>query len=121
MLFILSAFVYVFAVTYLTSRNEIDIEVARNLAGKPYNIDSWTPETWYHALLSLPLHKADFSSAYAEMVMWRWWLLLYLFVSLMAFYWTAIVYYKEGEEVHTNFEQYWDIEVDNMKGKSSPL
>jgi hypothetical protein len=118
-LFTFSAFIYVFAVTYLTIGNQIDLRVARNLAGKPYNIDSWTPETWYQALLSLPLYKADLSSAYEEMVTWRWWILPYLFVCLAAFVWTATVYVKE-RELPMDFMRYWSEKV-SMDRKSSPV
>lgn len=94
-LFILSAFIYVFAVTYLTSENSINIRYAQSMDGAPYPIDSWTPETWYKALLLLPLENVDLTGPYQEMVAWRWWILPYLMVSLLAFAWTAIVWVRE--------------------------
>jgi hypothetical protein len=65
-LFILAAFTYVAAVTYLTIDNKIDLDVARATASAgpgnaaaAYSIDSWTPETWYQALVLLPLDESN--------------------------------------------------------------
>ncbi|QKX61668.1 uncharacterized protein TRUGW13939_08820, partial [Talaromyces rugulosus] len=93
--FILSAFIYVFAVTYLTSNNRINTIYAQSIDGAPYPIDSWTPETWYKALLLLPLTNVDLTGAYQEMAVWRWWIIPYLIVSMLAFGWTAIVWLNE--------------------------
>lgn len=94
-LFILSALIYVFAVTYLTSDNRINTRYAQSMDGSPYPIDSWTPETWYKALLLLPLANVDLTGAYQEMVAWRWWIFPYLTMSILAFGWTAIVWVNE--------------------------
>ncbi|CRG86578.1 hypothetical protein PISL3812_03588 [Talaromyces islandicus] len=94
-LFILSAFIYVFAVTYLTSENRINTRYAQSMDGAPYPIDNWTPETWYKALLLLPIENVDLTGAYQEMVAWRWWIFPYLMVSILASGWTAIVWLRE--------------------------
>jgi hypothetical protein len=94
-LFILSAFIYVFAVTYLTIDNRINTRFAQSVDGAPYPIDSWTPETWYKALLLLPLDKVDLTGAYQEMVAWRWWIFPYLLVIILASGWTAVVWLRE--------------------------
>ncbi|KAH8697855.1 hypothetical protein BGW36DRAFT_450608 [Talaromyces proteolyticus] len=94
-LFVLSAFIYVFAVTYMTSENRINTRIAESINGAAYPIDSWTPETWYRALLLLPLTGVDLTGAYQEMVAWRWWTLPYLAVSTLAFGWTAVVCVKD--------------------------
>ncbi|EED16940.1 conserved hypothetical protein [Talaromyces stipitatus ATCC 10500] len=95
-LFTLSALVYVVSVTYLTINNKIDMDVARAVSSKsqPYNIDSWTPETWYRALLLLPLEQdtiESLNSAHHEMVAWRWWVLFYHIVDSLVFWWTGMV------------------------------
>lgn len=107
MLFNLAAFTYVSAVTYLTIKNRINIDVARAAASAgpavaAYNIDSWTPETWYQALLLLPLDVATesrLSAAVSEMVAWRTWITLYQIVGAVVMGWTGMAYLREWKRV----------------------
>lgn len=108
-LFILAAFTYVAAVTYLTMDNKIDLDVAQAAASAgpggaaaAYSIDSWTPETWYQALLLLPLDdstKSSLSAAVSEMVAWRAWITLYQVVAVVVLGWTGMVYLREWRRV----------------------
>ena len=108
-LFQLTALTYVFAVTYLTIDNTIDIDTAQALstaagAGPvpPYSIDSWTPETWYKAVLLLPLDastKSRLSSATSEMVAWRSWIVFYVVVGVVVMAWTAMAYLREWKRI----------------------
>lgn len=105
-LFILTAFTYVAAVTYLTMDNKIDLDVAQAAAsagpGVGYGIDSWTPETWYQALVLLPLDestKSNLSAAVSEMVAWRAWVTLYQVVAAVVLGWTGMVYLREWRRV----------------------
>lgn len=106
--FIFSAFVYVTAVTYLTIENTIDIDYARSLAASSqvgggggaisYAIDSWTPETWYRAVLLLPLDANTMSTifnAYHEMLVWRYWMQIYQIVAGVVLWWTGMSCWKE--------------------------
>lgn len=106
-LFILTALTYVLAVTYLTIDNKIDIDIARTLSPTgpqvvAYNIDSWTPETWYQALLLLPLEvstESMLSAAVSEMVAWRAWVTLYEIVAMVVTWWTGMTYLREWKRV----------------------
>lgn len=108
-LFILSAFTYVAAVTYLTIDNKIDLDIARatasagtGSAAAAYSIDSWTPETWYQALVLLLLDeptKSSLSAAVSEMVAWRAWITLYLIVAAVVLGWTGMAYLREWRRV----------------------
>lgn len=67
-----------------------------------YGIDSWTPETWYRALLLLPLDsatKSDLSAAFQEMGAWRLWINLYQMVGSVVMWWTGMVYLREWKRV----------------------
>ncbi|EEA21488.1 hypothetical protein TMatcc_009102 [Talaromyces marneffei ATCC 18224] len=105
-LFNLAALVYVFAVTYLTIENKINIGIARAAAsagpGVGYSIDSWTPETWYQALLLLPLESSThstLSAAAQEMVAWRVWIILYQIVGAVVVGWMGMAYLREWKRV----------------------
>jgi hypothetical protein len=70
--------------------------------GAAYSIDSWTPETWYQALLLLPLDqstKSTLSAAVSEMVAWRTWITLYQIVGAVVMGWTGMVYLREWKRV----------------------
>ncbi|USP77715.1 1-acylglycerol-3-phosphate acyltransferase [Curvularia clavata] len=54
-LFTLSAFIFTFVVTYQTTGQQIREPVAVNTAGMNYPEFHWTPETWFKAVLDLPL------------------------------------------------------------------
>jgi hypothetical protein len=92
----LAAFIYTFVVTYQTWNQTISIPLAVALgqSPRPYPLNSWTPETWYRAVLRLSI--ADPSVAHTlrfhehEMTAWRWWLLPYLLVNAFALGWTAL-------------------------------
>lgn len=54
----LTALIYVFVVTHMTDKQTIDLALAAsNAFPAKYPKDSWTPETWYSAVLKLPLAK----------------------------------------------------------------
>jgi hypothetical protein len=76
MLFTLSAIVFVFTVTHQTSNQAIRAPIAANNQGKPYAEFKWTPETWFKAVLDLPLadeHKrTEIEGKVTIMVAWRW-------------------------------------------------
>lgn len=106
-LFILAALTYVSFVTYLTIDNRINIDIARTLSptgpqAVAYNIDSWTPETWYRALLLLPLDastESGSSAAVSEMAAWRTWITLYEIVAVVVMGWTGMVYLREWKRI----------------------
>lgn len=86
-LFTLSAFIFVFVVTYQTTNQGINpSEVRPNLA---YSVDKWTPETWFKAVLDLPLARDDqrhhISKNVRNMVAWRWMLIPILLTDAVAF------------------------------------
>lgn len=78
-LFTLSAIIFVFLVTYQTTGQIIRAPVAANTMGKNYGEFKWTPETWYQAVLDLPLanqgQRSAIESRVSVMVAWRWMLL----------------------------------------------
>lgn len=84
-IYVLATFIYVFVVTYQTFNNTIDVAVAARIVDPldhQYPLDTWTPETWYRALQRLPIETGvDIRTDYRAMVVWRWWILPYLFVS----------------------------------------
>ncbi|KAL1969197.1 hypothetical protein VTN77DRAFT_451 [Rasamsonia byssochlamydoides] len=90
----LAAFIYTFIVTYQTRNQTISLPVAIGQSPLPYQLNSWTPETWYRAVLQLSI--ADKSVAdtlrfhYHEMAAWRWWILPYLLVSAFTLGCTAV-------------------------------
>ncbi|KUL82733.1 hypothetical protein ZTR_11119 [Talaromyces verruculosus] len=108
-LFILAAFTYVAAVTYLTIDNKIDLDIVRatasagpGSAAAAYSIDSWTPETWYQALVLLLLDestKSSLSAGVSEMVAWRAWITLYLIVAAVVLGWNGMAYLREWRRV----------------------
>jgi hypothetical protein len=86
-LFTLSAFIFVFVVTYETTNqvilpSEVHLDVA-------YSVDKWTPETWFKAVLDLPLARSDqrshISKNVRNMVAWRWMLIPILLTDMVAF------------------------------------
>jgi hypothetical protein len=71
------ALIYVFAVTSTTNGQSIDLSVASaNPDPTPYPLDSWTPETWYSAVLQLTLAAQDDRDTIGRylhiMQAWRW-------------------------------------------------
>jgi hypothetical protein len=51
----LSALIYTFVLQNQTSSQTISLEAAARAAPAKYPLDSWTPESWYNAMLALPL------------------------------------------------------------------
>jgi hypothetical protein len=86
-LFTLSAFIFVFVVTYQTTDQQILPSIAHsNIA---YPADKWTPETWFKAVLDLPLAHQDqydnISNKVRNMVVWRWMLVPIFLADVAAF------------------------------------
>lgn len=54
-----SSLIYVFVVTNNHSGQRIDPGVAARLQGRPYNLESWTPQNWFSAVLKLDLSYPD--------------------------------------------------------------
>ncbi|KAF1973937.1 hypothetical protein BU23DRAFT_553917 [Bimuria novae-zelandiae CBS 107.79] len=86
-LFTLSAIIFVFLVTNQTNNQHILESVARS--GVKYPENWWTPETWYKAVLELPLasqgHRGNISSAVTRIVAWRWMLIPIFIVDAITF------------------------------------
>ncbi len=88
-----AALIYTFVATSQTSGQVIDLAVAQaNLPPAHYPDGSWTPETWYAAVLDLPLLSPSnvriISGNVGMMRGWRWNLVPLLilgFVLLMLF------------------------------------
>lgn len=55
LLLVLSALIYVFVLTNQHNGQTIDAAVAAKLHGRKYNLDSWTPQNWFSAVLKLDL------------------------------------------------------------------
>jgi hypothetical protein len=89
-IFSLSAFIFVFVVTYQTTGQRIREPIAINAAGLNYPAEKWTPETWFRAILDLPLahgaQHAQIKSRVRNMEAWRWILLPLLLVYITASY-----------------------------------
>jgi hypothetical protein len=98
-IYLLATFIYVFVVTYQTFNNTINEAAAATIVDPSVNryaLDTWTPETWYRALQRLPIETSvDIQPDYNSMVVWRWWILPYLFVSAGVCAWTARVMIRE--------------------------
>ncbi|KAF2004012.1 hypothetical protein P154DRAFT_427492 [Amniculicola lignicola CBS 123094] len=86
-LFTLSAIIFVFLVTNQTQGQSISSDIARN--NIPYPANKWTPETWFKAVLDLPLaneHQHNkISSRVNNMVAWRWMLIPIFLTDIAAF------------------------------------
>ena len=89
-IFSLSAFIFVFVVTYQTTGQRIREPIAINAVGLNYPAEKWTPETWFRAILDLPLadgaQHAQIKSRVRNMEAWRWILLPLLLVYITASY-----------------------------------
>ncbi|KAF1840168.1 uncharacterized protein K460DRAFT_421161 [Cucurbitaria berberidis CBS 394.84] len=88
-LFTLSAFIFVFIVTYKTMGQYIREPIAANNVGTDYAEYKWTPETWMKAVLDLPLadqgKRDQINTRVTNMVAWRWMLLPLFIVDCLAF------------------------------------
>jgi hypothetical protein len=88
-LFTLSALIFVFLVTYQTTGQSIRVPIAANTQGQNYAEYKWTPETWFKAVLDLPLaderKRDEINSKVTNMVAWRWMLVPILVADIIAF------------------------------------
>ncbi|KAF1943701.1 hypothetical protein EJ02DRAFT_443207 [Clathrospora elynae] len=98
-LFTLSAIIFVFVVTYQTTGQHIREPVASNNIGVNYFEFQWTPETWFKAVLDLPLadgaKRDQIRDKVTNMVVWRWMLLPILLVDCVAFGITMMAWRKQ--------------------------
>jgi hypothetical protein len=98
-LFTLSALVFVFVVTNQTTGQSIRIPISANSQGQNYAEFNWTPETWFKAVLDLPLadkHTRDeIDSKVTNMVAWRWILVAILVVDVIAFGVTTLAWLRQ--------------------------
>jgi hypothetical protein len=101
--FCLSAFIFVFVVTYQTTGQAIREPIASNTVGINYPYHSWTLETWFKAVLDLPLadaaQHAQIKSRVECMIAWRWMLLPLLIVYITAFSVTAVTWSRQRRDV----------------------
>jgi hypothetical protein len=97
-LFTLSALIFVFVVTNQTTDQTIRAPIAANTEGQNYAEFKWTPETWFQAVLDLPLadqHTRDeIKSKVTNMVAWRWMLLAIIIVDVIAFGVTTLAWLR---------------------------
>jgi hypothetical protein len=98
-LFTLSALIFVFIVTSQTKGQSIRIPIAANAQGQNYPEYKWTPETWFKAVLDLPLadkHMRDeIDSKITNMVTWRWMLVPILAADVIAFGVTTLAWLRQ--------------------------
>jgi hypothetical protein len=103
MLFTLSAFILVFIVTYQTTGQHIREPVASNTIGINYPEFHWTPETWFKAVLDLPLadeaKRNDIHDKVTNMVAWRWMLLPLFLMDVVAFGIATMAWLKQRRGV----------------------
>jgi hypothetical protein len=104
-LFTLSALVFVFVVTYQTTDQTIRAPIAANTEGTNYAEFKWTPETWFKAVLDLPLadqHKRDeIKSKVTNMVAWRWMLIPIIIIDVIAFGVTTLAWLRQRKSTTT--------------------
>jgi hypothetical protein len=100
MLFTLSAFIFVFTVTYQTTGQHIREPIAANNVGTNYPEFDWTPETWFKAVLDLPLAEGyQMADRIRHMVAWRWILLPIFLVDCVALGITMMAWLKQRRGV----------------------
>lgn len=106
-LFTLAAICFVFLVTSQTKHQHILESAARS--NVPYSEQWWTPESWYKAVLELPLaseqRRHEINSAVTRMVAWRWMLIPIFLVDILTFVITTLEMVRQRrmtkEEVYT--------------------
>jgi hypothetical protein len=104
-LFTTSAIVFVFIVTHQTTGQHVRAPIAANNQGKPYAEFKWTPETWFNAVLELPLaeqgQRDQIDSKVTTMVAWRWMLVPILTTDVIAFGVTTSAWLKQRKSTTT--------------------
>jgi hypothetical protein len=104
-LFTLSALIFVFVVTYQTTDQSIRLPIAANNEGQNYDEFKWTPETWFKAVLDLPLADQDkrdeIDSKVTNMVAWRWMLIPIFIVDIIAFGVTTLAWVRQRKGTTT--------------------
>jgi len=87
----LSALIWVFVVTNQTSHQRIYRRIVDTLPQSriPYQALKWTPETWFEAVLDVPMARSnqrnDIVKNVQIMAAWRWMLIPILLVDVVAF------------------------------------
>ncbi|KAF2196852.1 hypothetical protein GQ43DRAFT_425764 [Delitschia confertaspora ATCC 74209] len=85
-LFTLSALIFTFTVTRQTSHQHILPQLA--VSNIPYSMHKWTPETWFKAVLELPLAEGErwekIRRNVRVMEAWRWMLIPIFLLDLVA-------------------------------------
>ena len=99
MLFTLSALIFVFVVTNQTTGQHIREPIAANTQGQNYAEFKWTPETWFKAVLDLPLADAnkrdEIDSKVTNMIAWRWMLIPIFITDVIAFGVTTLAWLRQ--------------------------
>lgn len=113
-LFTLSAFIFVFVVTYQTAGQSIREPVASNTVGMNYPEFHWTPETWFKAVLDLPLAdpavRKDMDHKVTNMVAWRWMLLVIFIADVIAFSMATMAWLRQRRGVVARTDSANDVE-----------
>jgi hypothetical protein len=104
-LFTFSALIFVFVVTYQTTNQQILPSIARSNIAYPDN--KWTPETWFQAVLDLPLANQDqrdnISDKVRNMMVWRW-MLIPIFLADVAAFGVSMVEMRRHKKGTETFE-----------------
>ncbi|KAF2184107.1 hypothetical protein K469DRAFT_580474 [Zopfia rhizophila CBS 207.26] len=104
-LFTLSAIIFVFLVTNQTNGQHISPDIARSNVAYP--ADKWTPETWFKAVLELPLvdqhHHDNIDSKVTNMVAWRWILIPIFLADVLAFSITSAEMLKQRKGAKSEY------------------
>ncbi|KAF7553241.1 hypothetical protein G7Z17_g3773 [Cylindrodendrum hubeiense] len=116
LLLVLSALIYVFVVTNNHNGQTIDPSVAAGLDGKKYNLDSWTPQNWFSAVLKLDLVdsgvRSDIESHLHIMKGWQYNLIPFFLIHLLetgVAFWDAVQ--RRKARVPSSVQQKGDTEA----------
>ncbi|PVH96721.1 hypothetical protein DM02DRAFT_731001 [Periconia macrospinosa] len=109
-LFALAVLIFVFVVTYETQGQRIQESIATS--GVPYPADKWTPETWFKAVLELPLADKQRSNMISRnvtiMVAWRWILIPLFLLHVLALGCSVFEYVRQRKALR-NGEQFEQV------------
>ncbi|KAF2732627.1 hypothetical protein EJ04DRAFT_469882 [Polyplosphaeria fusca] len=104
-LFTLSALIFVFLVTNQTKGQHISEAIAGSSANYPAN--RWTPETWFKAVLELPLadnkQRDKIDSNVTNMEAWRWMLIPIFLTDIACFSIALLDHFKQKRGVQSEF------------------